>query len=69
MHIDPTGRPVVRARPRLLPQGEWQAWASLTATTLQPWEARVLLQIDRLWLQAWHAGQPGARATRQPADD
>lgn len=69
VHITPDGRPIVRARPRLVPFAELQAWSVLTCTALQPWEARVLAQLDRLWLQAWHAGQPAARQRHADPDD
>ena len=34
-----------------------QAWQQLTQTELEPWQAQLLRQIDRLWLAQWRAGQ------------
>lgn len=37
---------------------EIQAWSSLTARPLAPWEVQVLRALDVLWLSAWRDGRP-----------
>ncbi len=63
-HLLPLYRELATSRqgrfngPLPLAWSELLAWASLTATPVSPWEARLLRALDMVWIDVWQSVQP-----------
>lgn len=51
------GRQAGYSEPCAISWAEMQAWQRMTDIDLDPWQAHMLRQLDRLWLAAWRAGR------------
>jgi hypothetical protein len=52
------GRQPGFAGPGAITWGEIQAWCLLNQTPLEPWEVRVVRDLDCAWLDAWADANP-----------
>lgn len=53
--------------PETLSFVEIDAWSRLTGTSLEPWEVRLIRDLDHVWLECW-SGRANRHSQTQPAD-